>query len=81
VKPFISFTLARIVLLAIFLGLGYLAGLRGAILLILGFLGSGLVSLIVLNNQRSQLGSGIAGYFSRINARIDANSRKEDLGE
>ena len=80
-KPFISYTLARILLLAIFLGLGYLAGLRGAILLILGFLGSGLVSLIVLNKQRSQLGSGIAGYFSRINARIDANSRKEDLGE
>ena len=79
--PFISYTLARIVLLAIFLGLGYLAGLRGAILLILSFLGSGLVSLIVLNNQRSQLGARIANYFSRINAKIDANSRKEDLGE
>ena len=68
-------------LLAVFLGLGYLVGLRGPILLILSFLGSGLVSLIVLNNQRSQLGARIAGYFSGINAKIDANSRKEDLGD
>jgi hypothetical protein len=80
-NPFISYTLARIVLLAIFLGLGYLFGLRGPMLLILGFLGSGLASLIILNNQRAQLGGGIANYFSRINAKIDANSRKEDLEE
>jgi hypothetical protein len=81
VNAFISYTLARIVLLAIFLGLGYLFGLRGPMLLILGFLGSGLASLIILNNQRAQLGSRIGNYFARINAKIDANSRKEDSEE
>jgi Flp pilus assembly pilin Flp len=50
-------------------------------LLILGFLVSGLISLIILNNQRSQLGSGIANFFTRLNAKIDANSRKEDSGD
>ncbi len=80
-NPFISYTLARIALLAITLGLGYVVGLRGAILLILGFLGSGLISLVVLNNQRSQLGGRVASFFSGINTKIDANSRKEDLGD
>ena len=80
-NPFITYTLARIALLAITLGLGYVFGLRGAILLILSFLGSGLISLVLLNNQRSQLGSRIANFFSGINAKIDANSRKEDSGD
>ena len=77
-KAFISYTLARIALLAVALGVGYISGLRGAILLILGFLGSGLVSLVLLNKQRSQLGGRIAGFFTGLNAKIDANSRKED---
>ena len=78
-KPFISYTLARFGLLALTLGTGYLFGLRGPLLIILGFLGSGLLSLILLNNQRSQLGIRVSGYFSRINQKIDANTRKEDL--
>ena len=80
-NPFISYTLARIGLLAIALGIGYAAGLRGAILLIVGFLVSGLISLIILNNQRSALGGKIASFFSGINAKIDANSRKEDTDD
>jgi hypothetical protein len=81
VNPFISYTLARLGLLAITLGLGYLFGLRGPLLIILGFLGSGLLSLVLLNSQRSQLGGRISGYFSGINQRLDANTRKEDFDE
>jgi hypothetical protein len=79
VNPFITYTLARLGLLALTLGIGYLFGLRGPILVILGFLGSGLLSLILLNNQRSQLGGRISGYFSRINQKLDDNTRKEDF--
>ena len=78
-NPFITYTLARLGLLALTLGIGYLFGLRGPILVILGFLGSGLLSLILLNNQRSQLGGRISGYFSRINQKLDDNTRKEDF--
>lgn len=80
-NPFITYTLARLGLLVLTLGIGYLFGLRGPLLIILGFLGSGLISLVLLNNQRSQLGGRISGYFSRINQKIDANTRKEDFDE
>jgi hypothetical protein len=63
------------------LGFGYLFGLRGPMLIILGFLGSGLLSFVLLNNQRSQLGGRISGYFSRINQKLDDNTRKEDFDE
>jgi hypothetical protein len=81
VNPFISYTLARLGLLAVTLGIGYLFGLRGPLLIILGFLGSGLLSLVLLNSQRSQLGGRISGYFTRINQKLDANTRKEDFDE
>jgi Flp pilus assembly pilin Flp len=81
VNPFISYTLARFGLLAITLGLGYLIGLRGPVLIIVGFLGSGLLSLFLLNGQRSQLGGRISGYFTRINQKLEANTRKEDAEE
>ena len=80
-NPFISYTLARIGLLAVTLGIGYLFGLRGPLLIILGFLGSGLLSLVLLNSQRSQLGGRISGYFTGINQKLDANTRKEDFDE
>ena len=80
-NPFISYTLARLGLLAITLGIGYLFGLRGPLLIILGFLGSGLLSLVLLNSQRSQLGGRISGYFTGINQKLDANTRKEDFDE
>jgi hypothetical protein len=81
VNPFITYTLARLGLLAITLGIGYLFGLRGPLLIILSFLGSGLLSLVMLNNQRSQLGGRISGYFAKINQKLDANTRKEDLDD
>ncbi len=80
-NPFITYTLARLGLLALTLGIGYLFGLRGPLLIILGFLGSGLLSLVLLNNQRSQLGGRISGYFSRINQKLDENTRKEDFDQ
>jgi Flp pilus assembly pilin Flp len=81
VNPFISYTLARLGLLAVTLGIGYLFGLRGPLLIILGFLASGLLSLVLLNSQRSQLGGRISGYFTGINQKLDANTRKEDFDE
>ena len=80
-NPFISYTLARLGLLAVTLGIGYLFGLRGPLLIILGFLGSGLLSLVLLNSQRSQLGGRISGYFTGINQKLDDNTRKEDFDE
>ncbi len=76
---FISYTLGRLGLLVLALGLGYVAGLRGPLLIIMAFLGSGVMSFFMLGKQRTSLGVKIAGYFQGINARIDANTRKEDI--
>ena len=78
-SPFLGYTLGRLGLLALALGLGYVAGLRGPMLLVMAFLGSGIVSFFMLNKQRSNLGGKVAGYFQSINERIDANTRKEDV--
>jgi len=79
VIPVLTYTLARIALLAAVYGIGYLAGLRDITLLVMAFLGSGLLSFVVLNRQRDAFGGRVAGYFTRINERIDANTRKEDV--
>jgi hypothetical protein len=79
VKHFLTYTFARFGLLALTFGIGYLAGLRGMWLYILAFLGSGIISLVVLDNQRTLMGGALGKYFSGINAKIDANTRKEDI--
>ena len=77
--PVLTYTLARIALLAVVYGIGYLAGLRDITLLVMAFLGSGLLSLVVLNRQREAFGGRVAGFFAGINDRIEANTRKEDV--
>ncbi len=78
-NPIVSYTLARLGLLALALGLGYVAGLRSFALLFAAFLGSGLVSFFLLNKQRSSMGARVDRALSRINEKIDENTRKEDV--
>jgi len=79
VQSVFIYTLARLGLLGLSLGLGYVAGLRGAMLVIAAFLGSGAVALVVLDKQRGSMGLKVAGFFGKINKRIDESTRKEDL--
>ena len=64
--------------MASFLGVGYLVGLRGVLLLVMGFLASGIVSLFVLSKTRDQLSTSIFSGFQRVNKRIAAAAEKED---
>jgi hypothetical protein len=77
-KNVFIYTFLRILILASFLGVGYLVGLRGALLLVMGFLASGIVSLFVLSNTRDQLSTSIFSGFQRLNKRIAAAADKED---
>ena len=54
--PVLTYTFARIALLAVVYGIGYLAGLRDLTLLVMAFLSSGVLSLVVLNRQRDAVG-------------------------
>lgn len=42
---------------------------------------SGAISVVVLDRQRGRVGLAAGGFFSRINARIDAATRAEDIDE
>lgn len=76
---FIRYTTLRLAMLILVGGIAYLVGLRGLPLAVVAFLGSGVVSFIVLDRQRDALGQSVGGWFQRMNARIDADTRKEDL--
>lgn len=78
-NSFLTYTLARLGLLVLTFGLAWLSGLRGIWLYALAFLGSGVISLLVLDNQRESMGGSVTNFFKRINDKIDANTRKEDI--
>lgn len=40
---------------------------------------SGAVSIVVLNGQRDAMSAVLFGFFRRMNARIDASTRAEDI--
>ena len=75
---FLRYTTLRFAMLLAVGALCYLLGLRDVMLLIVAFLVSGVLSLLLLDRQRDALGASVGGVFTRINARIDANTRSED---
>ena len=77
-KNIFIYTFLRILILASFLGVGYLVGLRGVLLLLVGFLASGIVSLFVLSRTRDQLSSSIFSGFQGVNKKIADAADKED---
>lgn len=78
VLAFLRYSGLRIALLVAVGGLAYAVGMRGLLLLLVAFLGSGLLSVFVLRGSRDQLGSNVGGVFQRMNDRIDAATRAED---
>ncbi len=75
---FIRYSTLRLAILLAVGFVAYLFGLRTVMLAAVSFIVSGVLSLVLLNRQRDALGQSVGGLFSRINARIDENSRKED---
>lgn len=72
------YSLARLAILAIFLGAGYLAGLRGFTLIIVGFVISAIASLFLLDSLRDQVSVGVFNLKTKIDNRIDAAAAAED---
>jgi hypothetical protein len=79
VNAVLIYSLARFGILLAVLALGYLAGLRDIWLIGSAFLGSGLISFVVLDQQRTAMGQRIASYFGKISTKLDDNTRKEDV--
>lgn len=78
-KAIAIYTALRFALFAItWLLLELLTPVRGWWALAVAILVSGMVSAFALNRQRDDMSVGIAGFFSRMNERIDAANRAED---
>ena len=59
-------------------GLIYLAGARGALLLVLALLASGAASYILLSRQREAMAGALFSRVRSLRARIDAGAKAED---
>jgi hypothetical protein len=72
------YTGARILLFAAALGLIYLAGARGLLLLALALLVSGAASYILLSRMRDRMAGSISRRIDTVRSRIDEGTRAED---
>lgn len=72
------YTTSRILLFAVVLGLLYVVGVRGVLLLGLAVLISGLVSFIVLSRQRDAMAGSITSRITNFRQRLDEGTRSED---
>lgn len=70
-----------LVFIAVWLLLQLLTPLRGLWALVLALLVSGAISFFLLNRQRDAMSGVVAGFFGRINDRIDASTRAEDVDD
>ena len=77
-RPTLAYTSARILLFVAALVLLYLAGARGALLLGLAIVVSGVVSFIVLSRQRDQMSGALAARLRNWRSRLDEGARAED---
>ncbi len=78
----ILYTLLRVALFAAAWGLVWLFTPLDALWsAVAGLLISGALSLVLLDRQRGRVGQAAGGFFSRLNERIDAASRAEDIDD
>jgi Protein of unknown function (DUF4229) len=76
--PVLVYSLLRAGLFAVALGLLYLAGARGVLLLAMALLVSGLASLWLLMRQRDAVSAAVVERSRRARARLDEAAAAED---
>lgn len=74
----LTYTSARVLLLAVALGAFYLIGARGLLLLVLAAGVSGLVSFVLLSRQRDAMSGALVARVHEFRQRVDEGSRAED---
>ena len=74
----LAYSCARILLFAVALGLLYLVGARGLLLVGLALAISGVVSFILLSPQRDAMSGAITSRISQFRQRLDEGTRAED---
>ena len=79
--PVLVYTLKRSALLVVVGAVLYLLGLRGAWLIVVAFLISGVIAMVALKDSREGASYGITGAVQRANHRIEESARAEDIAD
>ncbi len=74
----LAYTTARILLFVAAMGLLYLIGARGLLLLGLALVVSGIASYVLLSRQRDVMSGAIAARLTGLRSRLDAGRSAED---
>jgi len=74
----LAYSCARILLFAVMLGLLYLVGARGLLLVGLALAVSGIVSFVLLSPQRDAMSGAITSRIAQFRRRLDEGTRAED---
>lgn len=73
-----SYTVLRLAVFAALLGLLYLAGARGILLVGVAALASAAISYFALSRQRAAMAGSISRRITNVRERLDEGSRAED---
>jgi hypothetical protein len=79
--PIVLYTIKRLLLLVVVGGVLYLLHVRGVWLILFAFLVSGLVAMVALRDSREGASYVITHAVARVNERIDASARAEDVDD
>ncbi len=74
----LAYTAVRFLLFGVAVGLIYLAGARGLLLIALALLVSGAASYVLLSRMRDTMASSINRRIESVRSRIDEGTRVED---
>jgi Protein of unknown function (DUF4229) len=74
----LAYSCARILLFGVALGLLYVVGARGLLLVGLALVISGIISFVLLSPQRDAMSGAITSRISQFRHRLDEGTRAED---
>jgi NADH:ubiquinone oxidoreductase subunit 2 (subunit N) len=74
----LAYTGVRLLLFVVAVGLIYLAGARGLLLIALALLVSGIASYVLLSRMRDKMAGSISNRIDSVRSRLDEGSRVED---
>jgi Protein of unknown function (DUF4229) len=74
----LAYTGVRLLLFVVAVGLIYLAGARGLLLIALALLVSGIASYVLLSRMRDKMAGSISSRIDSVRSRLDEGTRVED---
>jgi NADH:ubiquinone oxidoreductase subunit 2 (subunit N) len=74
----LAYTGVRLLLFVMAVGLIYLAGARGLLLIALALLVSGIASYVLLSRMRDKMAGSISSRIDSVRSRLDEGTRVED---